>query len=170
MFRKILIGIAVVLFLLIAGVLVNGLLTPATFEGSKTATVNHSCNQVFQLLNDREATVERRREVSGIKDLGHNEKGLPIWEETMDMGESVQLEMIERIQDQLVAVEMTESDFGMTGVWTYEMAPTDGGCEVTVAENSDIENFWVRVAYGLSGRDYMLGHELQYIEQYAGEY
>ena len=63
-------------------------------------------------------------------------------------------------------VKMTESSFGMTGIWTYELDRLDKfETIVRISEQSEIDSLWVKLAMMFAGRDKNLDLEMQYLEE-----
>lgn len=157
----ILLVIPVVLILTFCGI---SLVANPHFEGSMSTELPVKKEVLWQLLNDPGKLSSKRHEVKKVELLENNELGYQTWTEDTGPTGLIHLEIIEKQPEESMVVEMTESDFGMTGTWQFELSDTETGCALTIHENSTTEGFVMRGFLTLVGRDGNLRLQLMNIE------
>jgi hypothetical protein len=135
------------------------------FKGTVTQKVEASPISIWDLLNDIDGLPSRRKEITKVERMGKNEKGFERWKEHTDMGGYMVFEITELIPKEKMVVEMKESTFGMSGTWTYQLNEEGNATVVTVTEDSNTDNVWLRSIMTLAGRDANLKIEVEKIEE-----
>lgn len=80
------------------------------------------------------------------------------------MGGHVVFEKIEEVPAKKLSLRMSESTFGMTGTWTYELEGSEM-TKITITEESSIKSIPVRTVMTLAGRDGNLRKEISILVQ-----
>lgn len=135
------------------------------YEGSITQEFNATQSQIWDILNDTKRHSLRRHEVKKVDILGVNAAGYPMWREHTGLAGTITLQVTELEPKKSMTVEMTESGFGMTGLWKFNLETTETGTAVTIHENSDTKGFIMRGILSIVGRDGNLKLQLKAIEK-----
>lgn len=129
-----------------------GAFSSSAYVGSKTIQLDAPPARVWKELTDLESIPKKRREVIGVEIL-ESRGGVPWkWKERTDMGGHIIFEKAEEIPNKKLVLRMTESTFGMTGSWTYELEGNEM-TRLTITEDSVIKSIPVRAVMTLAGRD-----------------
>ncbi len=142
-----------------------GLLSATEHSGSKTEVVNAPVDSVWNLLNDIKRYSSIRHEVKKVELLEANQKGYPVWYEHTGIAGRILLEITDRKPNQSLDVRMVKSDFGMQGMWHFELKPQGDKTEVTIHEHSFTHGFIMRSILSLVGRDANLMLQMRTIKK-----
>ncbi len=136
----IVLGVIVGLMLLIGLV---GMLIPKSHVASRKARFNQTPQTVWDAITDLQGQPSWRTGLSRVERLPDRD-GNAIWRETSKR--TGPLTMMVTTSDpphRMVSQIVENKSFGGTG--TYEITPTDSGCELTITENGEIFNPIFRV-------------------------
>ena len=132
---------------------IAGVVSATEHKGSKTEIVNAPADSVWNLINDVQRYSSIRHEVKRIEMLEPNKAGLPVWYEHTGIAGKILLEITGRTPMQTVDVRMVKSDFGMEGMWRFELEPRGNKTKVTIHEHSFTHGFIMRSMLSLVGRN-----------------
>jgi hypothetical protein len=139
-----------------------GAFSSSAYVGTKTIQLDAPPARVWQEITDLESLPKRRREVVSVEIL-ETRGGVPWkWKERTDMGGHVVFEKVEEVPNKKLLLRMTESTFGMTGTWMYELEGNEM-TRLTITEDSVIKSIPVRAVMTLAGRDGNLEKEASII-------
>lgn len=161
LFRRLFVFFMITLLLF----LTIGYVAHQDFEGQATRTLTAPVEQVWEVLTDLEDLPNRRKEIVKVEMAEANAQGLPTWKEYTDMGGYILFEYLEKIEREKLVVNMKESTFGMSGTWTYELRPVGNETQLTIIENSTIDNVMIRSLMTITGRSANLFREFEVIEK-----
>ena len=156
------VGIIALLFLIFV---IIGILAPRSHEGKVSATYDNSPEEIWRILSDIESLPDRRREIVDIEILEPSADGFKRWKELTDMRGYAIFEMLAEVENELIEISMTESTFGITGTWKYEIQEIDSSTTVTITENSTTCKILVRSMLTIAGRNATLKQELKNLEK-----
>lgn len=78
--------------------------------------------------------------------------GGPAWVEISRRGERLPLETVQSIPPRTFVARIADPNLPFGGIWTYEIAPADGGSTLTITERGEIYNplfrFMARFVFG----------------------
>ncbi len=120
---------------------------------------------IWGLLTDTERHSLQRHEVKSVEMLAPNAAGFPVWRENTGPTGDILLQVTGMIPERILKVEMLQSDFGMTGTWTFLLEAEGAGTKVTIVENSRTDGWLMRGILALIGRNGNLGLQLRTIHQ-----
>jgi hypothetical protein len=130
-----------------------GLLSDAEHRGTATAVVDAPVDSIWSLLNDVERYSGIRHEVKKVELLAANQSGFPVWYEHTGIAGKILLEITGREPKESLEVHMIKSDFGMHGIWHFELEPEGSKTKVTIYEHSFTNGFIMRSILSLVGRN-----------------
>ena len=162
---KIVLSLLGVVVVLVISFLSIGLMTAKTYQGQMTQTLPCSPQVLWKTLTDLKALPDRHREIAKVEILGTNAQGLQKWKEYTDMGGSIVFETIEEIPEKKWTIRMSESTFGMQGVWTYELAGDNTQTHLTILEDSQIDKIALRSLITLMGRNINIKREFKTLQK-----
>ncbi len=168
--RRILQGImflSLFITLLFGIFILMGFLEPKAYTNSITEELNGQQSDMWALLTNIETLPDRREDVSHVEITGQNRYGLDQWTEFTTLGSQITFEAIEKVPESRYVVRMNKSDFGMEGKWAYELSPSDmpNYFNLTITEDSYVNNTMVRSMMRLTGRDANLKHEMSTLKE-----
>lgn len=135
--RWILLALAVVAVLafIVAAV---GALLPKEHSVSRTVRVPLEPDALFTRLSDVSRYQSWRPDVRSLERLA-DKNGMPAWvEETGGMKIPMRFERMER--PSLLVARIDSHDLPFGGSWTYRLAPSPGGSELTITEDGEVAN------------------------------
>ena len=88
--KRLLIGIAVVIVVLILAVLAIGFMLPEEHHASRTLTTKQSPQTIWDTINDHANEQNWRSDVQSVTSLGERD-GKPVWQENYKDGNKVTL-------------------------------------------------------------------------------
>ncbi|HKO61709.1 MAG TPA: SRPBCC family protein [Pyrinomonadaceae bacterium] len=156
--KKILLIVVGILVLLVAGVLIIGLLTPADHQASRTLRLKQSPETVWAAINDHANEPSWRDDVASVTSAGE-QNGQPVWQENYKDGNTLQLMTTESRQPNRMVREIAEEG-PFSGRWEIDIQPIAGGSSVKITEIGKVSNPFFRVV-----SKYILGHTHQ-MEKY----
>ncbi len=135
--RIVLIVVAVLATFLIA-VLVLGAIVPKTHIATRTVVINAPPETVWRAITAVEA-YPQWRDVQASVTIGPLD-GRRAWRETAPDGQQMTLVVLEEIPPRRLVTRIAEKNLGFGGTWTYELAPSGRGTQVTIIEDGEIHN------------------------------
>jgi hypothetical protein len=149
-------GIVAGLLLLVA---IIGALLPKGHVASTRISLRASPETVWSVLADFERHPTWRKGLKTMERLP-DRRGLPTWRETSGFGPLTLV--VEDFQPPLrMVTRIDDPDLPFGGSWTYQIQPTDLGCDITITEEGEIRNpffrFMARFIFGYHAtlRDYL---------------
>jgi hypothetical protein len=156
--KKILLVVVGVLVLLVGGVLIIGLLTPADHQASRTLRVKQAPEAVWAAINDHANEPSWRDDVASVTSAGER-NGKQVWQENYKDGNTLQLMTTESRQPNRMVREIAEEG-PFSGRWEIDIQPIAGGSSVKITEIGKVSNPFFRFV-----SKYILGHTHQ-MEKY----
>ena len=139
------------LVILLGGVAIIGLLLPKGHVASRTVRLRQPPEAVWKAITDYEAFPSWRADVKRVERLP-DRNGHPVWREIDKRGHALPLEMVEATAPRRLVLRIADPKLPFGGVWTYEIAPADGGSAITITESGEIYNpvfrFLARFVFG----------------------
>jgi hypothetical protein len=161
--------ILVVLGVVTVGFFVTGIATPKEFHAQLSVSLPASKIRVWNMLTDIKHLPERRKDVTKIEMLGLNSKENPYWKEYAGKDQFMVFEMANQEYPNRMVINMTESTFGMTGSWTYQLDGNDSITNLTVTEDSKIQSYITRSILTMTSRAHFLKREVISIKKTIAE-
>jgi len=157
-FLKITFGL---LFTIVLIVFCIGMFASKAHHSERSDTFNCSRLKLWTTLNDIQDLPKRRKEIKRVEFTGTTKNGLRKWKQYTVMGGLMTMEEIESKPMEKLKVSITESTFGMKGVWTYELSGNDSTfCSLTITEDSEIDKLLLRSLMTILGRDANIKKEI----------
>ena len=133
-------GVIVGLILLIGLV---GMLIPKSHIASRKARFNQTPETVWDTITDFQGQTSWRTSLTRVEHLPDRD-GNAVWREmSKRTGPLTMMITTSDPPHRMVGQIVDNKSFG--GTWTYEIVPTDRGCELTITENGEIYNPIFRV-------------------------
>lgn len=144
-----LLGVSVGATLVFIVVLVGAML-PKGHSVSRTVQVPLEPDALFTRLSDVSRYQSWRPDVSSLQRLP-DKHGMPAWiEETGHTKIPMRFERMER--PSLLVARIDSNDLPFGGAWTYRIAPSPGGSQLTITEDGEVSNvifrFMSRFVFG----------------------
>ncbi len=140
--KWILIGLGLIVGLILL-VVVIGMFIPKAHVASRKARFNQTPAIVFDAITDFQGQPGWRTGLAKVERLPDRE-GNAVWRETSKRtGPLAMMVTTSDPPERLVMQIVDNKSFG--GTWTYQITPTDGGCELTITEGGEIYNPIFRV-------------------------
>jgi hypothetical protein len=156
--KKVLLVIVGLLLVVILGVVVVGLLTPADHNVSRTLKTKQSPQAVWDAINDHANEQKWRDDVASVTAAGE-QNGKPVWLETYKDGNTVKLATTLSSPPNRMIREIAEEG-PFSGRWEIDIIPTAGGSDVRITEIGNVPNPVFRFV-----SKYVIGHTSQ-MEKY----
>ena len=136
----IVLGVIVGLILLIG---ICGMLIPKSHVASRKARFIQTPERVWDAITDFQGQTSWRTGLTQVERLP-DRGGKAVWRETnRRTGPLTMMIMTSDPPHRMVSQIVDNKSFG--GTWTYELTPTEGGCELTITESGEIYNPIFRV-------------------------
>ena len=133
-------------------ILVVGYKTPQEYSNSMTFQLDYSVQMVWQELLKIEEIPNRKKDVESIEILEEFGK-LYAWKEHTKSGGYRVYRMNKRDENKTFVVELIESSYGLTGVWTFDLEKNNNYTTVTISETSTLTDIRRRGYRSFTGRD-----------------
>ena len=128
---------------LIVLVVVIGMFIPKAHVASRKAKFKQTPDIVFDAISDFQGQTAWRTGLAKIERLPDRE-GEAVWRETSKRtGPLTMMVITSEAPHRMVSQIVDNRSFG--GTWTYEISPTDTGCELAITERGEIYNPIFRV-------------------------
>jgi uncharacterized protein YndB with AHSA1/START domain len=142
-----------ILVVLIGIVALIGPMLPKAHSATRSARFKQPPDSIWRAITDVEAFPSWRADVKSVERLP-DQNGRPAWRETDKHGQVLPLEVIEWDPPRKLVGRISDPKLPFGGTWTYEIAPAEGGCALTITENGEIYNpifrFMARFVFGYS--------------------
>lgn len=154
--------IASVLILFGAAILIAGYTSSPTYNDVMVTEPSFNPELTWDELVDVTTANVRKKDVVSVDVVDQYGKRLA-WKENLKNGGYRIYRMNERIENQKLVVEMTDSSYGLKGIWTFELQKTSSGTKVTITENSELTDVKIRGYRYFFGRNHDLLVWVKYI-------
>jgi hypothetical protein len=155
----------IVLSTLVALFFLAGLLANPSYTGSRSIVVDSSPQEVWDLLDNTERFSTSRHEVYKFEMLEENNEGHKQWREHARLWGAMNYEIKQQNPEKSLTIEMTSSDFGMSGIWEFVLIPEGAKTKVELTEKSRNEGLLMRCILATVGRDANMGLLLRVVEK-----
>lgn len=165
--KRVLIGIAVVIVVLILAVLAVGFMLPEEHHASRTLTTKQSPQTIWDTINDHSNEQSWRSDVQSVNNLGER-NGKPVWQEIYKDGNKVTLITTESKPPTRMVRELTDLEGPFSGRWEIDIKPAAGGSTITITEIGKVSNPFFRFV-----SKYVIGHTTfmeRYLKGLAGKF
>lgn len=142
--------------------IVAGYTSKEDYTGSIEFTLDSNIEFVWQELIDVNNATKRKRDVESVQVIEQYGK-ISAWQENLKNGGYRIYRMNEFIPNQKLGIELTESSYGLTGYWTFELHGQNNTTQIVISERSTLTNLTLRGVRTIFGRDYDLLVWLKYI-------
>ncbi len=116
-----------------------GALLPKGHEATRTARFRQPPEAVWQVITDFQASSSWRTDLRSVERLP-DLNGHPVWKEVDKQGQALPLEVVEQVPPRLMVTRIADPDLPFGGTWTWEIAPDDDGCSLTITERGEVRN------------------------------
>jgi uncharacterized protein YndB with AHSA1/START domain len=127
---------------LVVLVAIIGSLLPKGHTAVRTIRLKQRPEAVWQAITDYAGAPGWRTEVKKVERLP-DQNGHQVWRETTDS--ALTLETLEEAAPRRLVRKIADPSLPFGGTWTYEIAPAEGGCTITITENGEVYNPLFRV-------------------------
>jgi hypothetical protein len=124
-------------------VLVVGLLLPGTHTVTESRVVGGSPEEIWAVISDVERFPSWRPDVERVETLPER-GGRAVWREYSSTG-PMTLQVTEWTPFFRMTAEIADEDLGFGGRWTWELVRQPSGTQVTLTENGEVYNPFLRV-------------------------
>lgn len=162
-FLLIILGLIIVLFILGYRAAKKA---PDDWQGLIKKQFNYPLITIWDYISDIEGIPIRKRGIKRIEPLEKDGDSIIKWKEVTDMGGYILFEKTV-IPYQRLEKRMTDSSFGMTGIWIYSIEGGEAGCTVTITEKSSTKKLFTKLMLVLAGRNANLRNEMRLLEKFA---
>jgi hypothetical protein len=116
---------------------ITGYVIGENYKGEEKFTVNYSQRDVWSLLTDLRNFENTRNNIENFEVLAKY-KGLYAWKEEYFNGDIKNYRHAYIEKNKTVIIEMTESNYGVTGVWRFDIrsGSTSDSTTITITEDS----------------------------------
>ncbi len=136
-------------------ILVMGYRAESEYKESIVFEVSYSPQFTWQELINIKSIPGRKEDVSSIDILEEYGK-LIAWRENLKTGGYRKYRMNSVEENKKLILELTDSSYGLKGVWIFETDISSGGTMIKISEESTIEDIKVRGWRAIFGRDHDL--------------
>lgn len=143
--------------------IVAGYTSKEEYTGSIEFSLDSNIEFVWQELIDVTNAAKRKKDVESVEVIEQYGK-LSAWQENLKNGGYRIYRMNEFIPNQKLSIELTESSYGLTGYWSFELYDQNrSSTRILISERSALTNLPLRGIRTIFGRDYDLLVWLKYI-------
>ncbi len=161
MLRILSLVLAILLF--VGGIiLLAGYTTLPDYYTTTTYEVSYPIELVWQKLVMIQDMPDRKGDVESITVLEQYGK-LLAWQENLKNGGYRIYRMNEWLDNEKLVIELTESSYGLTGIWVFELQKSGSETQITITEESALTDIKLRGARVFFGRDHDLLVWIKYI-------
>jgi hypothetical protein len=136
-------------------ILVAGYTSNPSYKDSVTVPLQYSPELVWQQLIDVKGAPLKKSDVASVEVVDQYGK-LLAWRENLKGGGYRVYRMNEWVENRRLVIEMTESSYGLTGVWTFRLSHSPEGTDVQIGEESVLDDIKTRGIRYFLGRDHDL--------------
>ncbi len=137
------------------GILIAGYASNPSYKDSSTVPLQYSPELVWQQLIDVKSAPQKKSDVVSVEVVDQYGK-LLAWKEHLKSGGYRVYRMNEWVENKRLVIEMTESSYGLTGIWSFQLTRTSEGTDVLIQEESTLDNIKSRGIRYFLGRDHDL--------------
>ncbi len=159
--------VAGLLFALILGVLVTGMLLPEEHHATRTLITKQSPQAIWDAINDHATEPQWRPDVQSVTSLGER-NGKPVWREDYKDGNKVTLMTTESKPPTRMVRELTDLEGPFSGRWEIDVVPTPEGSRISITEIGKVSNPFFRFV-----SKFIIGHTTfmeRYLTGLAGKF
>jgi len=118
---------------LVAGI--TGYIISPEFETEQEVLLDYSEQSVWNVLNDIQGIPEGKRGTDSVDILGKY-LNLYAWIENHTSGNFSRYRQVLKEDKERLIIEMTDSSYGLTGTWEFNISTLDGKTLIKVKQNS----------------------------------
>ena len=159
---KAVIGILLIVFIF---ALLIGTLTPQNYQGDMAKDLNFSKEKVFAEISDMQSLQDKHIFISKMEKLPDSIEGNERWKAFAYFNQYLIFEVLQKVENEKFVLKISESSFGFTGTWTYELEDLGDLTTLKISENSDMKNFLLRSVKRVLGMDIILRQEFKILEK-----
>ena len=123
--------VAIVLIIVLIGALL-----PQKHHVSRTVSLHQRAEVVWNLIS---GPPNWRPDITNYQDLPPHD-GHRMWRETDKHGQIITYETVEASAPRRLVVRIADPKLPFGGTWTYDLAPSDSGCSLTITEDGEVYN------------------------------
>lgn len=143
-------------------VLVAGYTSQSKYSDTVTMNISFGPELTWNELVDVKNGHRKKTDVESV-DIVNEYGRLLAWKENLKNGGYRIYRMNQAIENQKLVVELTESSYGLTGVWTFILEKDFAGTKVTITEESELTDIKIRGFRYFFGRNHDLLVWIKYI-------
>jgi hypothetical protein len=141
-----------ILLLISAVILILGYNASPQYSNTITFEVPYTVDLTWQELLKIQEAPKRKSDVTSVEILEEFGK-LVAWQENLKNGGYRIYRMNKRGENKVLVLELTESSYGLKGIWTFGLEQNGNGTIVTVSEESELSDIKRRGYRALIGRE-----------------
>jgi hypothetical protein len=141
---------------------------PAQTRHTRAIALKQAPEAVFTVLSDVEKFPEWNRNLEKVEILPAID-GKEATRQIFKGGRTMTVVTSESLAPTHLVRSVREISGNITGSWTYEITPTNDGCEVALTEKSHIPNPLLRLTVWLSGSTHYIDQHLVDLGKHFGE-
>lgn len=123
--------VAIVLIIVLIGALL-----PQKHHVSRTVSLHQRVEVVWNLIS---GPPNWRPDITNYQELPPHD-GHRMWRETDKHGQTITYETVESSAPRRLVVRIADPKLPFGGTWTYDLAPSDSGCSLTITEDGEVYN------------------------------
>ena len=132
------------------GMCAYGSSVPEAHTASGSEVIKADIDDVFAMQADVQKHPEWHDLVAEIKDYKEEEDGTASWHEVWKDGNEFGMKRTAYIEGKLIRVQIEDKAEVFNGSWTFDFEEVEGGTKVTITENGNIPNAFIRGMYHLT--------------------
>lgn len=152
-----------ILCIILVLILFLGYTTNPSFSSSVTFEVQYRSQTIWQQLLNFKEIPNRKSDVESIEVLEEYGK-LVAWKENLKNGGYRIYRTNQMLDNKKLVIELTESSYGLAGIWTFELEPDGNVTWVTISEESTLTDLKRR---GYRRLTLSQDHDLQVWQRYV---
>lgn len=125
--------------------MVTGYFVDENYQNEETLILDYEPRNIIGVLSEIENYEEGKSDVISVDLLGKY-LNLYAWRENLKSGGFRRYRQVEKTDNKIV-IEMTESSYGVTGIWEFEIVEERGDSLVYIREKSNYESILRRGFY-----------------------
>jgi len=160
--------VIVMVAVLVAVACVIGWMLPQGHTSTRTLRLKQSPATVWAAISDAQAMPSWRLNVVKVERVP-DQNGHAVWRESYKNGDSLPLEMVESTPPTRLVGRIADPKLPFGGTWTYEIAPVEGGCTLTITERGEVYNPIFRLVSRFMNQAATIEEYLSYLARKFGE-
>jgi hypothetical protein len=144
-------------------IFISGYTAQPSYSGSVSFDVSYSTQLTWQELLNIQDMPRRKADVRSVDVLEEYGK-LVAWQENLKNGGYRIYRMTEREEAKRLVIELTDSSYGLTGVWAFDIVQQNNKTVILISEESMLSNIWLRGLRVFLGRNHDLLIWAKYIK------